>query len=306
MRSSPLHSPAKCSKTLISPAILSSALLLLSPLLIQQIASAAESKPFFTESKPFTPTDFPESISKIYLHTMLNGKIVVQAIQLKRLNDKQSNPRYCRAWVSYARTKDNKSIPCNYFEDINPLGGAYGLYFPNNTMPNNYRCIVKLGDYDGRLMIINDEGKYWNLPGGSFFLSKDKQYLFSTHECDSPTGIAVFDLKNATTVFETNEKAKEVSPIVDKWYFDGTDYFFTTKEGDGSVPKGDEREIFVFDVKGRKLDKKKVSATELAAATAVNYDFNGVSETDLKTADGLDVPPTASNSNAGKEASGAK
>lgn len=264
---------------------------------IQQIVLAAP-------QKPFTPTDFPDSVSKIYLHTMLNGKVGIEAIQLKRLNEKHDNPRYGRAWVSM--TKDGKRTQCNYFADINPLGGAYGLFFPNQNMPANYRCIVKLGDYDGRLMLINDQGKYWNLPGGSFFLSKDKQYLFSTHECDAPSGIAVFDLKSGTPIFETNEKAKVASPIVDKWYFNGTNYFFTTKEADGSTPKGDKRAIFVFDTKGRKLDKQEISATELATATAVSYDFDSISESDRKTADGLDVSATASNENAVKEASGTK
>ena len=264
---------------------------------VQQIVSAAP-------EKPFTPTDFPDSVSKIYKHTMQNGKVGIEAIQVKRVNEKHSNPRYGRAWVSMQ--KNGKRTQCDYFADINPLGGAYGLYYPNKNMPSNYRCIVKLGDYDGRLLLINDEGKHWNLPGGSFFLSKDKQYLFSTHECDAPTGIAIFDLKNAIPVFETNEKAKAVPPIVDKWYFNGTNYFFTTKEADGSTSKGNKREILVFDAKGRKLDKKRVSTAEIAAATAVKYDFNAMSESDLKASDGLEVPATASNPNAVKEASGAK
>ena len=119
------------SKDMLKLTISSTAFLFI--LSAHQIVSAAP-------EKPFTPTDFPDSVSKIYMHTMQNGKVGVEAIQVKRVNEKHANPRYGRAWVSVQ--KNGKRIRCNYFADINPLGGAYGLYYPNKAMPSNYRCIV--------------------------------------------------------------------------------------------------------------------------------------------------------------------
>ncbi len=262
---------------------LSASVLLVCLFTVPQLAAASQ--------KVFSTTDYPDSVSKIYRHTMLNDKVGVEAIQVKRLDEKHSSPRYCRAWVSL--TKDGKQTQINYFDDINGLGGPSGLYAPNQAMPSNYHCLVKLGDYDGRMLLINEEGNHWNIPGGSFFLSKDKKYLFSVHECDAPAGVSVFDLKKGSTIFTTNEKAKEAPAVLDKWFFNGTNYFFTTKSADAAAVKSEEREIFVFDDKARKLEQKKISAAQLRSATEINYDFNALSDTDLKAAEfSLDAPAT--------------
>ncbi len=143
---------------------------------------------------------------------------------------------------------------------------------------------MKVGDYDGRLLLVRNDGAYWNLPGGSFFLSKNNQQLFSVHDCDAKTGLTVFDLKNGSVVYQTNEKAKTAPPIIDKWYFDGSQYFFTVTNADGSTPKGDKREAFAFDNANRKLVKKTLSSNQLNSAEKVSYQFDALSEKDLKLA----------------------
>jgi len=234
-------------------------------------------------AKPFQPADYPESKAKTYTLTLPNSQVAVEALQVKRLNEKHSNPRYCRAWVTIS--KNGKKIGSEYFEDINGLGGACGLYFPNKPISANYLGIVKLGDYDGRLLLVNKDGRFWNIPGGSFFTSKDKKLLFSTHECDASAGIAVFDLQKGTTVFQSNEKGKDIPPVVRKWYFDGENYFFTTLEPEKATTKKSTLEVYVFDTKESKLLKKTLSQAKLAAATQIVYDFNAMSESDLKAAE---------------------
>ena len=240
------------------------------------------------EAKPFQPADYPESTSKTYTYTLPNSKVSVEALQVKRLNEKHSNPRYCRAWVTI--TKDGKKVSSEYFEDINGLGGPCGLYFPQKSISDNYKGVVKLGDYDGRLLLVNNAGKYWNIPGGSFFTSKDKKLLFSTHECDAPAGIAVFDLQKGATIFQTNEKAKEAPPVVSKWYFDGTNYFFTSTDPSKPESKSKAQDVYVFDTKISKLVKKMLPPAKIAAATPIAYDFSAMSDSDIKAADqGMDV-----------------
>lgn len=237
------------------------------------------------DAKPFQPADYPESSAKTFTVSVPNSKVSVEALQVKRLNEKHPNPRYCRAWVTI--TNDGKKVSTEYFNDINGLGGPCGLYFPKQPISDNYRGIVKLGDYDGRLLLVNNAGKYWNLPGGSFFTSKDKKLLFSTHECDAPAGLLVFDLQKGATIFATSEKGKEVPPVVDKWYFDGENYFFTalsTDQPKAAVNK-DSKEIYLFDSKAKKLIKKNLPQAKLPAATQVAYDFNAMSEPDLKAAE---------------------
>jgi hypothetical protein len=215
-----------------------------------------------------------------------SGNLIVVVAQVKRLDEKHSNPRYCRAYV---QVMNGKKMFTEYFDDINGLGGTFGLFVPKGDIPGGYRSIVKLGDYDGRLLLVRNDGKLWNLPGGSYFLSKDNQQLFSIHECDARTGLTIFDLKKGLVVFQTNEKAKSVPPIIDKWYSDGKQYFFTVKTEDGSTPKGDQREVFAYDNNARKLVKKTVSSKQLNSAETVSYQFDALSEKDLQLAQ-LDGP----------------
>lgn len=230
--------------------------------------------------KPFNASDYPASQVSSF-HKQL-GKVAIDAKQVKRPDEKLSNPRYCRAWIWLA--KEGKQVTCEYFDDMNPLGGSNGLFAPNAILPAGYDCFVKLGDYDGRLVLINDAGKHWNLGGGTFFVSKDKNHLFSIHETETKTGVSVFDLKKGTLVLAEDEKSKEVPPIMDKWYFDGSSYFFTTKNADGSQPKGNDRTVYAFDEKTSKLVKKTMNSAKISAAQAIAYDFDADSERDRNSA----------------------
>lgn len=232
------------------------------------------------DGKPFKPGDYP--VSQILSFHKQLGKVSIDAKQVKRPDEKQSNPRYCRAWIWLA--KEGKKETCAYFDDINSVGGANGLFAPNTVLPAGYGCLVKLGDYDGRLVLFNDDGKHWNLAGGSFFVSKDKKHLFSIHETEAKTGVSVFDFKNGTLVLAEDEKSKDVPPIIDKWYFDGTSYFFTAKNADGSQPKDSNRTIFALDSKTNKLVKKNMTAAKISAAQQVAYDFDAASDKDRNSA----------------------
>jgi len=202
--------------------------------------------------------------------------------QVKRPDEKLSNPRYCRAWIWI--TKNGKQETCQYFGDINSLGGSHGLFAPNTALPGGYFGIIKLGDYNGRLILISDTGKHWNLAGGSYFVSKDKQQLFSIHETEAKTGVSVFDLKNAKVLFAVDEKSNAVPPILDKWYFDGNSYFFTTGNADGTQPKGRSIAAYVFDGKTNRFTKKDLHASQISKAQPVAYDFDAASQKDRNSA----------------------
>ena len=250
-------------------------LILLSQLSALSPALAADSKP-----SPFNAGDYPASQVSSF-HKQL-GKVAIDAKQVKRPDEKQSNPRYCRAWIWLA--KEGKKETCEYFDDINPVGGSNGLFAPNTVLPAGYVGLVKLGDYNGRLVLINDSGKHWNFAGGSYFVSKDKKNLFSIHETETKTGVSVFDLKKGTLVLAEDEKSKDAPPIMDKWYFDGTGYFFTTMNADGSQPKERVRTVYAYDDKTNKLVKKSMPAEKISAAKEVVYDFDAASENDRNSA----------------------
>jgi hypothetical protein len=60
--------------------------------------------------------------------------------------------------------------------------------------------------------------------------------------------------------------------------------FFTAQSTDQSKAAAgkDSKEIYLFDSKTKKLVKKTLPQTKLSAATQVAYDFNAMSEPDLK------------------------
>lgn len=278
----------------------SSISLKLSILSLILLMSMLSTPPFaFAVRKDITKIDLPKvdvaKSGKLYIHS---GNLMVEVAQVKRLDEKHSNPRYCRAYV---QVMSGKKTFTEYFDDINGLGGASGLFVPKSTIPGGYHSVVKVGDYDGRLLLLRNDGAFWNLPGGSYFLSKNNQQLFSIHECDARTGLAVFDLDKGSILYQSNEKAKKVPPIIDKWYFDGTQYFFTVMNADGSTPNGDQQEVFAYDNSTRKLVMKTLSAKQLNSAEKVSYLFDAQSEKDLQLAQ-LDAPKEKAK-DASKEAS---
>jgi hypothetical protein len=255
-----------------------SGILPLQLILLSQIFSMSPA--LAVDSKPFKAGDYPASQISSF-HKQL-GKLAIDAKQVMRTNEKQSNPRYCRAWIWLA--KNGKKESCEYFDDINSLGGSNGLFAPNTVLPAGYACIIKLGDYDGRLVLINESGRHWNLPGGTYFVSRDKKNLFSIHETETKTGVSVFDLKNGKVALAEDEKSKDVPPIMDKWYEDGTSYFFTTMNADGTEPKEKIRTIYAFDNKTNRFLKKSMPAAKISAAKVVVYDFDATSQKDRNAA----------------------
>lgn len=74
-----------------------------------------------------------------------------------------------------------------------PVGGSYGI--SNAVKIGNHLIFTKHGDYDGRTIIVNNEGKIFNIIGGENYVDVESNLLFTVYESDV-SGFAIFDLKS--------------------------------------------------------------------------------------------------------------
>lgn len=116
-------------------------------------------------------------------HKLNDIEIVLKQI----LPPESPNESSCSATL-YIRKKLTKTDSLS-FQQIEAVGGAYGFSTPTTIL--DHMVLTKHGDYDGRTIVINDNGDIFDIAGGVVYL--DSNLLFSFYESDVP-GIAIFDL----------------------------------------------------------------------------------------------------------------
>lgn len=220
--------------------------------------------------KPFIPSTYCPKEFNISQGEFRNGNILIRIVQAKKTPEgRQSPPHFCRAWLEVNKSK--KTLFRKYYGDIEPVGYSYGLFVPEIQPPRPFFAIVKQGDYDGRLFLVHTDGKVWDLMGGSYFISKNKRYLFSSYASDI-SGLAVFDLKERRVVF-SSDKLPEY-PY--QWYTIKGAYFFTASEwlGTSGAPSEKKGIGYFYDLKSHKIIEKGISRAELADSKSVAFDFD--------------------------------
>jgi hypothetical protein len=199
-----------------------------------------------------------------------NGNALVRIIQAKQLsNNSDEAPLICRAWIEIS--KANQTTFRKYFDDIDPVGFSYGVFIPKIQPRAPYFAVVKNGDYDGHLYLINENGKVDDLRGGFYFIANDKRYLFSQYASDG-TGLVVFDLKAGRTVYSSNN-----IPYIHQWYVKDGVYFFTESEwihSNPGIPTEKAGIAHFYDFKAQQIISKKITDAEIAAARKLGYDFD--------------------------------
>lgn len=126
---------------------------------------------------------------------------------------------FCDASVKIV--KGGKVLYEKEYNKIEPLGGAYGLFVPTEQPSDKYFIINKIGDYDGRTLLIEKNGNLTDLPGGLCFITNDKKYLFVEHDQDCCGGLQVFDIMQGKVVFCDPPDVKSRSKYRD---FESIDY----------------------------------------------------------------------------------
>jgi len=215
--------------------------------------------------KPFVAKEYPAGKFQVTKNDYALGEITVRVIDVKNLGY-VNPPRYCRAWVDVL--KGEKLLKHFYYDDIEPVGGEFGAFVPKDQPPD-YFTVVKGGDYDGRLLLIDKDGVVVDLPGGFYFVTDDKKFLISEYSSDEP-GLTVFDLASHRIVLQP----KDV-PEIGSWYRDAQGYFFMEFENPGHARR--------LDLENHQIVKINVSVNDRKNATKVQYDFDPRKKQDCTT-----------------------
>jgi hypothetical protein len=210
--------------------------------------------------KPFVAKEYPAGRFRVTKIDYALGEITVRVINVRNLgNDYPKDvPHFCSAWVEMRRGEE--LVKRFYYGDIEPVGFSFGAFVPRHQLLPDYFLVVKEGDYDGRLLVINRDGGVVDLPGGFYFVTTDKRFLVSQLSSDEP-GLTVFDLANRRIALKPRDMADS-----DSWYHDKLGYFFTEYENPGNAGR--------LDLRNHRIVKIKVSESDLKKATKVRYAFD--------------------------------
>jgi hypothetical protein len=216
---------------------------------------------------PFNPADYPKSEFQVTQSIHWLGSVGIRIVHAKRRKESATPPSYCRAWVEI--TRDGALLRRIYYRDFEPVGDKYGVFSPIEQPSADYFVLVKEGDYDGRLLLVNKSGEVTDILGGSFFVA-GKRFLVSEYSSDS-AGLAVFDLESHKLEFQTT-----TIPYVQQWYKDGLGYFFTESEWSGAsgVPHEKVGVAYRLNLEQGTVNEIKVQPAKLKAASEVKYDFD--------------------------------
>jgi hypothetical protein len=212
--------------------------------------------------KPFIASQYSPKEFKISQGEFPNGNALIRIIEAKTISEKYvKSPHACRAWLEV--TKAKQTLFRKYYDDIDAVGFSYGLFVPKVQPPPPFFAVVKNGDYDGRLFLVDKDGKVFDLIGGFYFISENKRYLFSSYASDI-SGLAVFDLQRGHVVFSSDKLPEDQY----QWYIKKGAYFFTASEWYGHGIG------YFYDFKSHKIIEKEMTSAELAASKPVAFDFD--------------------------------
>lgn len=209
----------------------------------------------------FSPRDYPSSQYLVTQASHTLGDVTIQIIQAKRRKPDGSAPHFCRAWVDVSRGE--KLLRRIYYSDMEAVGASYGVFVPAIQPSADYFALVKEGDYDGRLLLVDRQGVVTNLLGGFFFVTADGRFIVSQYSSDE-TGLAVFDLQAHRTMLQSKEVPYQ------NWYKDGLGYFFAEDDS----PEEENTAIYRLNLKTAKLLKSTIDPKRLQAAHKVRFDFD--------------------------------
>ena len=193
----------------------------------------------------FNPSDYPANKYQIKLDSASFFQFKIEIRQLKRTGPTNApSDFYCRAWLSV--TQGNKIIQQIYYASIDPVGSCGGLFIPDKQPVKDYFIISKLGDYDGKIFILDKNGKFIEKSGGPFSISKDHHYLFSDFYSDL-SGLTVYDLRKNLVLFSDT-----IEPIsLAGWYYQDKKHF--AEIWDAKANSVNHTQIAIFDLKTNKL-----------------------------------------------------
>ena len=211
---------------------------------------------------PFIPSHYDSPNYRVSRARRTLADLTVSLVQVAAAHP-DDRVKYCSSWIELRRGRQLEQRL--HFVQDEPSNPPYGLFIaPNQPVPD-YLSVVKLGDLDGRLILIHKSGHVINLPGGAFFLDREQQWLYSQHFSDV-SGLTVFDLREGRVIWSTL-----AVPQAARWYRSGSEYLFTRFELDGRT---ENREmVFLVRPRQKQVLEQSVTPAFFNGLRQVHFDF---------------------------------
>jgi hypothetical protein len=194
-----------------------------------------------------------------------HGDAIIEITQTRRVRDAaKGSPHFCSAELTVrGRDGDMRRL----YRDIEPVGGPHGVAVLANTI-GRFRAVAKLGDYDGRLLLVDKGGAVVDLPGPAHYLAYGR-FLVVEHHSDAG-GVAIYDLSASLLTLAADGAVLSSilgMPVSEfRWLeLDQTIYLVGDPLGDGSTSRG-----LRLDQKRGGLVPAELSANDLAHATPIH------------------------------------
>ena len=224
------------------------------------LASAYAAEPI-----PFRAEDYPPESFRISEQRLQHGAAAIHVIRAQKIKRDKRAPHLCRAWLSIYTPAG--VVLQRYFADFDAVGDSYGIYVPAAHPDKRHFAVIKLGDYDGRLYLVREDGKTVDLDGGSYFVTEDGRFLFSQYETDMP-GLTVFDLVEERVRFSVREGLE-----IMEWYTKDGQVFFTGLVDDKYPPREKLDAITRYDFARHRLVTEPVKEDPRTGARKVAWLF---------------------------------
>ncbi len=215
---------------------------------------------------PFAPDRFPAGSFTVTSAEYAHGDVVVRVRQARPAGRPVLTKVFCSVSLE-VRHRESGRETWRLEQDIEPVGGSYGLFVPDDQPLAGRWLVVKEGDYDGRLFVVARDGAVQDLPGGPLLVDRSLGVLFSESSgaSESP-GYVALDLRTGRVLDEGRDWA------VCGWYRkDGTIVAQPCGEGDTGPAKD---VAYVWDARQRRMAKRAVRPSFFDGAAPVPYDFD--------------------------------
>ena len=214
--------------------------------------------------REFKYVDYPESKFDLKIDSFTLGAYLIEFIHVN--NKEVDEEPLCRAW--FRLKQFGKVTNQTYFDNIKSNITCVGIFIPEVQPRKDFFLASKLGDNDGRLIVINRLGEIKLLKGGQFYLSNDKQLVFSNHASEE-NGLTVFDLNTQKVLFE----GKVSKPLAD-WHFQDSRFFATVSN---DIIVSNKINLMYFDITTNKPVLQQVTSGYVRTDKKLKL-FNNLSE----------------------------
>ncbi len=193
--------------------------------------------------KPFSSADYPPDQWSTKIQNATLGEVQIQIVHVQS-NGLQEEPE-CKAWLEVR--KGNKITGILFFDDIVADSGTAGIFVPVKQPREDLFIAFKLGDFDGRLLVVDRTGQITDLVGGEFFTDDDNEMLFSNYASDQ-NGVTVYDLEKNDWLIADSAKIKYK---LGQWYYKDDNYFAIALNDNPT--DSSQITIGTFDMKKKKI-----------------------------------------------------